>query len=107
MENLFGIKVGDEGTASGCPSDQEGLMRYNSTTKQIEYCDGSEWKTAIGGGAGGNFGGLYQKEKYYGICIEVNHFTGDCSCPVGFNDSVASWVEMNDWPYYAIHQCWR
>ena len=35
-----GIKLG---TFSTCNSSYEGLLRYNSTTKVMEYCDGSEW----------------------------------------------------------------
>ena len=48
------IKPGSfDGTVTACGSagqPQAGSMRYNSTAKTVEYCDGTAWKSATGGG---------------------------------------------------------
>ena len=44
------IKVGASNSASiTCASDQEGSLRYNSASKLIEYCNGTNYVT-VGGG---------------------------------------------------------
>jgi prepilin-type N-terminal cleavage/methylation domain-containing protein len=39
------IKIGNEGLPPGCASDKEGAMRYNPTIKNIQFCDGVNWKS--------------------------------------------------------------
>ncbi|MDA9189348.1 hypothetical protein N9O57_00020 [bacterium] len=40
------IKLGD--TSASCTSDKEGAIRYSSTTKNMEFCNGSVW-SGMGG----------------------------------------------------------
>ncbi len=42
-----GVKLGDVATA--CSASIEGTTRYNSTDKQLEFCDGTSWKSPGGG----------------------------------------------------------
>ena len=37
------MKIGND--ASACSSTTAGSMRYNSTSSQFEFCDGTSWKT--------------------------------------------------------------
>lgn len=36
------VKIGN--TSAGCDSTFEGAQRYNSSSKKMEYCDGTSWK---------------------------------------------------------------
>lgn len=40
------------GTTAQRPSLSEGIIRYNSTVGVVEWCDGSDWQSALGGGTG-------------------------------------------------------
>ncbi|MBO6809242.1 hypothetical protein [Thalassospira sp.] len=51
-----GFKVGN---ATTCDSPAEGTIRYNSSTKEVEYCDGTAWKAfGTGGGCDYNYLGV-------------------------------------------------
>jgi hypothetical protein len=43
-----GKTVKDYGTGTTCISSEAGQMRYNSSTKAVEYCDGVSWKSTEG-----------------------------------------------------------
>jgi hypothetical protein len=54
------IKIGN--TVSACNTSTEGSVRYNGSTKKMEYCDGSSWSELGGdGGDGGSSGSLAQQ----------------------------------------------
>lgn len=46
-----GITINDYGTSSTCSTSEEGQERYNSSTKAIEYCNGTDWKAPSSGSA--------------------------------------------------------
>ena len=61
------IKPGSfDGTITTCGASgqpQAGSMRYNSTSKTLEYCDGIAWKAVgSGGSSGSTLGGITKKE---------------------------------------------
>ena len=41
-----GVRIGSEDT---CDATTEGTLRYNSTTKSLELCDGASWSAALSG----------------------------------------------------------
>jgi|GEM_PF-1118887 len=45
-----GIKIG---TTSTCTATEEGTLRYNSTSKGMEFCNGSTWSSVGSTGGGG------------------------------------------------------
>lgn len=47
-----GLAVPNNTTVTICDSTSEGTQRYNSTSKQMEFCNGTAW-TAFGGSGGG------------------------------------------------------
>lgn len=47
------VKFGN--TASACSGTTEGQQRYNSTSKKMEFCNGTAW-TEFGSGSGGGLG---------------------------------------------------
>jgi hypothetical protein len=55
-----------DGTSEACDATREGVQRYNSTSKDMEFCNGTDWKSmsmGAGGGGGGGFSGdLYADE---------------------------------------------
>ena len=65
------IKLGN--TSSACNAANEGQMRYNSTLKIMQYCNGTTWTAT----SGSSFDPL--------SCTTVTVFavSTNCSCPVG------------------------
>ncbi len=63
------VKIGNTGAA--CTAANEGAQRYNATIKNMEFCNGTAWKTM--GGGGGYSGPLWS-----------------CSCAGYFNGTVLS-----------------
>ena len=60
------VKVGSTGV--GCSAANEGSQRYNSTSKIMEFCNGTSWNPVGGGSFPGNY------------CV----FTSSSSCPSGW-----------------------
>jgi len=48
-----GVKLAGEGADTDITCTEEGLMRYNSTDKQMQYCDGTDWKSTFASAGGG------------------------------------------------------
>ena len=86
------IKPGSfDGTVTTCGASgqpQAGSMRYNSTAKTVEYCDGATWKSATGGGGTSDFGGFFEKRAPITgrNCSVKNPMTGTCGCGVGYKE---------------------
>lgn len=93
------VKFGN--TGSTCNSSTEGQQRYNSTSKKMEYCNGTQWVEFGSGGVGGG-GSLYgylrmegANNCYWTITsssfVTVNTNDNDCSTPtVSGNASLPS-----------------
>ena len=45
-----GVKISNDTDA--CNASKEGTQRYNSTSKQMEFCNGTAWQNMSGGGGG-------------------------------------------------------
>lgn len=50
MELDRGIKVGPVGNngSTNCSEQEEGVMRYNSDSHEMQYCNGEAWKASFG-----------------------------------------------------------
>ena len=76
-----GVKMGNETT---CSAYTEGTQRYNSVSKQMEFCNGTAW-TAVGGGLDdllcqsySHPGGMTASDycsSIGGFCTEVRYFS--------------------------------
>lgn len=77
-----GIKVRGVGdnSATACAPADEGVMRYNSSEKEMQYCDGSLWKASMSSGED------CPKTYFY------TQFCGSRLCEAGGNDR-AGWYE--------------
>jgi len=91
------IKIGN--TSSACDSSTEGQQRYNSTTKKMEYCNGTSWTEFGSGGGGGGITScpagwtmIGDAGKTATFCIETNErswadwHTAQSTCN-GINDA--------------------
>ena len=99
------VKVGTGGDCNG--DSHKGTLKYNSSTNQMEYCDGSEWKKLGGGGGARNFvnWGATSCPSNYQRLYSGNMFsssfewggggTGDLICISGIKRGVARY--SNDW----------
>lgn len=86
------VQVGQTNVA--CTTDNEGAQRYNKTTKQIEFCNGTVWTTASGGSSGslcGYYHGVQVPgDVYYVPGTAVVRCSGDYQsgyswmCPSGY-----------------------
>ena len=63
-----GIRLG---TQSTCNASTEGSQRYNSTSKKMEFCNGTSW-AEIGSGGGGGGGGLTACPSGYTVVAASN-----------------------------------
>ena len=72
------VKIGNTGAV--CSASNEGATRYNSSSKTMEFCNGTSW-SEFGGGLV-KYGGSYLTKN--GACHVVNTITSDCSCPSGY-----------------------
>lgn len=64
-----------------CNSTNEAVIRYNSTTKNVEFCNGSVWVNMTGDGGGGGGGSPGD------ILVGAAHTQGDCTTAGGTVDS--------------------
>ena len=102
------IKIAGTG-AEPCTATEEGSQRYNSTSKKMEFCNGTVWGE-IGGG-GKSFGGIYSLS--YGSCYGngYNPVTGSCSCPAGYSGSAFTGYYECHWPSSnqrcISYMCWK
>ena len=62
-----GVRIG---TQSTCNASTEGTQRYNSTSKKMEFCNGTAWGDVGGGGGGG--GGLTSCPSGYSVVAASN-----------------------------------
>jgi hypothetical protein len=46
-----------DGTSNACDANKEGAQRYNTNTNDMEFCDGTDWKSMSAGTGGGGGGG--------------------------------------------------
>lgn len=44
------VKIG--GSAETCDGSMEGTIHYNTTSQQMEFCNGTSWVSMVGGGGG-------------------------------------------------------
>ena len=67
------VKLGSSGAA--CAASNEGAQRYNSTSKEMEYCNGTAWASLVPSGTwcGDSLNGV--------LCKGVNP---SASCPSGY-----------------------
>lgn len=109
-----GVKIAND--SRNCTSRIAGTLRYNGGN--IEYCHDNTWQSV--GGPTGDYGGMYLKktnapnnnDNVNWECFGTNPYTGNCSCPPGYNDH--KWG--NSYPtsvlwcgayVYWFHTCWR
>lgn len=87
-----GIKIGSVAT---CNSSAEGVIRYNSTKNDMEFCSGTSWLSV-----GAGYGGTYQMNG--GTCTSVNSITSSlgCACPAGYTVVNAGYDTGNTNVYY-------
>jgi hypothetical protein len=75
MDVSGGVRIGFDG--AGCSGANEGTQRYNPWAKQMEFCNGSAWKS----GAAGLNASLGPVETFYTGCGNPG---GTCWCPNGY-----------------------
>ncbi len=51
IKTASSIQLGND--TAGCSITKEGSMRYNNTTKTMEFCDGTDWGALAAGSGGG------------------------------------------------------
>lgn len=56
---------------------------------------------------GGAFGGLYGRSANDGSCVYVNPYTGACSCPATFNNTIILSAAQFAAPASILHMCWK
>ncbi|MFA6279622.1 MAG: hypothetical protein WC612_02355 [Bdellovibrionales bacterium] len=83
------VKVGAD--AAACSAAKEGTQRYNSTSKAMEFCNGTAWKAFTGPQFGGIYqtyicdaAGVFQASPNTGDCRQPNIVTSACTCPTDF-----------------------
>jgi prepilin-type N-terminal cleavage/methylation domain-containing protein len=76
-------RIGSTGVA--CSGANEGAQRYNSTSKIMEFCNGTSWAAMGGGGLVSYGGSFFEGTGYYPGCLTPNLVTGNCSCPAGYS----------------------
>ena len=74
-----GKTVKDYGTGTICVSSEAGQMRYNSTSKTLEYCDGVSWKSTEGS-AVDNPGTQCGYAQYLSSSMWVDHALASIKC---------------------------
>lgn len=82
LEVAGGMRPGSESEVTACGLGKvngEGVQRYNYTTHNYEYCNGTAWKKM--GGVTGSFGGSFEVRTWGGGCYRANPVTGACNCP--------------------------
>ena len=103
------VQIGNSGAA--CTSGLAGGMRYNSTDKTMEYCNGMDW-TALGSSGGGGSTVIIINGDHSGQeCIDaggtptpigdgdyVCKFDSNSSCPVG-------WTQYQNWSTTQSRHC--
>ena len=109
------VKIGT--TAATCDATTDGTLRYNSSSKVMEYCDGSSW-TALGE-AGGDI-------SYTGPLVNGIHTADDCTnvggvvYSIGDDDYIcrfnygsnnsqrcfsAEWTQYQNWSLTSVQTC--
>ena len=58
-------KIGN--TSLACSATTEGAMRYNSTSKEMEYCNGTAWGSLAPAAGGGSCGDEILQGTYYSV----------------------------------------
>ena len=81
LEVAGGIKIGSD---NDCDGDKEGTMRWNTTTKAMEYCNGTSWGSSGDlfwfGNAGANL--KEGAESSQSCTIECGSSSHSGGCPV-------------------------
>ncbi len=68
-------KIGN--TSLACSATTEGAMRYNSTSKEMEYCNGTAWASLSPAGGGGLK--VYQADGTTVLGNLVGSYAADCA----------------------------
>ena len=84
------------------------IMAAASSTWSPQYCDelgNNCWDPGSAGPGGGSatFGGLYTRNSF-GVCAQSNPFTGSCSCPAGYTNTMFATQVSGGEQFF--HQCW-
>jgi hypothetical protein len=96
------VKVADEsnGSTSSCNSSIQGAVRYNASTRILEYCNGSQWRSSLTSIP--FYSGVYTNNSdadldgylgSYSYCVLTmvqgqNNAFGQCAC---WQDATLSW----------------
>lgn len=80
------VKFGN--TSSACNASNEGQQRYNKTTKNMEFCNGTSWSAFGSGGVSGWIFRIagYPSQNMMGVGTydaSAGTFTGNIMCTVG------------------------
>ncbi|MGE4351976.1 MAG: hypothetical protein AB7E52_07300 [Bdellovibrionales bacterium] len=90
LDVVGAVRIGADNSI--CTAAKVGAMRYNSSSAQMEFCNGSAWTRVA---TGPLFGGVFQTylcdvnnvfhgEAAGGGCRIPNTVTSACSCPAGY-----------------------
>ena len=108
------IKIGN--SSATCNATTEGSIRYNSTAKDLEFCDGSDWMTA-GSSDDGSSGGGTPPPTYL---VNSQHTENQCTalggtvydngtntfCRLsGASCTTYGWAQLNNWSTTANTTC--
>ncbi|MDO8481978.1 MAG: hypothetical protein Q7S75_02765 [bacterium] len=107
LSGIFGGYVfaggygGTYGTGTTCTSASDGAMRYNSTGKVVEYCNGTIWQSFGGGGMNITSQNVVTSSRAYGTVYQ-NTNSGPLyifiSSSCVFNYSLAAYTDTNASP---------
>lgn len=89
LEVQGGIKFGDQTQVTSCSASEEGIQRYNSVSKKMEFCNGTAWV-----GLGGTLD--YSQTITVVAPNAWNSVSGEktANCPAGYVLTGVTWQQI-------------
>ena len=108
LDVIGSIKIG---SAATCDVDSEGSIKYDSASKKIEFCDGTDWAAfGTGTGGAGYTGNLVNSVHTGDDCIAGGGITtqitgGEYLCKFSSNSCATGWTQYEQWSTTSAITC--